>query len=53
MRHQDYSATETTTTTCYILDVTATQASGTYTGNAVYTVTSDASGVPPIDQVNS
>ncbi len=53
MRHQNYSATETTTTTCYILDVTATQESGVYTGSVTYTVTSDASSVTDIDAINS
>jgi hypothetical protein len=49
MRHLDYSAVETTTTTCYILDVTAAQESGVYTGSVTYTVTSDASNLEAID----
>ena len=53
MRHQSYSSTETTTSVCYIVDVTATQPSGTYSGSVVFTATSDASSLEPIDQVQS
>ena len=37
-----YRATQTTTDTCYKVDVTPSQPSGTYTGQVTYTATSDA-----------
>jgi len=37
-----YQSTSTTTDTCYKVDVTPSQPSGTYTGQVTYTATSDA-----------